>query len=124
MRQKPAGRPSSSEPIIKDIKRKTRKQYNAEEKISIVLDGLGGEDSIAERCRRAGIAQSLDYKWSKDFMEAGKKRLAGDIVRQANTNEVTTLRREARGLKEVVAEPTLELRLLKKSMLGDGDELE
>ena len=79
-----------------------------------MLDGLGSEDSIAERCRREGIAQSLYYKWSKDFMEAGKKRLAGDIVRQANTNEVTTLRREARGLKEVVAEPTLELRLLKK----------
>ena len=96
MRQKPAGRPSSSEHIIKDIKRKTRKQYNAEEKIRIVLDGLRGEDSIAERCRREGIAQSLYYKWSKDFMEAGKKRLAGDIVRQANTNEVTTLRREGR----------------------------
>ena len=124
MRQKPAGRPSLSEHIIKDIKRKTRKQYHAEEKIRIVLDGLGGEDSIAERCRREGIAQSLYYKWSKDFMEAGKKRLAGDIVGQANTNEVTTLRGEARGLKEVVAEPTLELRLLKKSMLGDGDELE
>ena len=124
MRQKPAGRPSLSEHIIKDIKRKTRKQYHAEEKIRIVLDGLGSEDSIAERCRREGIAQSLYYKWSKDFMEAGKKRLAGDIVRQANTNEVTTLRREARGLKEVVAEPTLELRLLKKNMLGDGDELE
>ena len=80
-----------------------------------MLDGWRGEDSIA---------QSLDYKWSKDFMQAGKKRLAGDIVGQANTNEVTTLRGEARGLKEVVAEPTLELRLLKKSMLGDGDELE
>ena len=82
------------------------------------------KDSIAARCRREGIAQSLYYKWSKDFMQAGKQRLAGDIVRQANTNQVTTLRREARGLKEVVAEPTLELRLLKTSMLGDGDELE
>ena len=71
MRQKPAGRPWSSEHIIKDLKRKTRKQYHAEEKIRIVLDGLGGEDSIAERCRREGIAQSLYYKWSKDFMEAG-----------------------------------------------------
>ena len=124
MKQRPTGRASSSEKIIRDIKRNTRKQYSAEEKIRIVLDGLGGEDSIAERCRREGIAQSLYYKWSKDFMEAGKKRLAGDIVRQANTNEVTTLRGEARGLKEVVAEPTLELRLLKTSMLGDGDELE
>ena len=124
MRQKPAGRPSSSEHIIQDIKRKTRKQYNAEEKIRIVLDGLRGEDSIAELCRREGIAQGLYYKWSKDFMEAGKKRLAGDIVRQANTGEVATLRREARELKEVVAEQTLELRLLKKSMIGDGGDPE
>ena len=96
MKQRPAGRPSSSEKIIRDIRRKTRKQYGAEEKIRIVLDGLRGEDSIAELCRREGIAQSLYYKWSKDFMEAGKKRLAGDIVRQANTTEVTDLRREAR----------------------------
>ena len=73
MKQKPAGRHSSSEQIIKDIKRKTRKQYSAEEKIRIVLDGLRGEDSIAELCRREGIAQSLYYKWSKDFMEAGKR---------------------------------------------------
>ena len=124
MKQKPAGRQSSSEHIIKDIKRKTRKQYGAEEKIRIVLDGLRGEDSIAELCRREGIAQGLYYKWSKDFMEAGKKRLAGDIARETNTGEVTTLRREARELKEVVAEQTLKLRLLKKSMLGDGDESE
>ena len=88
-----------------------------------MLDGLRGEDSIAELCRREGIAQSLYYKWLKDFMEAGKKRLAGDIVRQANTGGVTELWREARDLKEVVAEQTLELRLLKKSMLGDGEDL-
>jgi transposase len=124
MKQKPAGRASSSEHIIKDIKRKTRKQYSAGEKIRIVLDGLRGEDSIAELCRREGIAQGLYYKWSKDFMAAGKKRLAGDIVRQANTGEVITLRRDARELKEVVAEQTLELRLLKKSMLGDGGDAE
>ncbi len=124
MKQKPAERPASSERIIRDIKRKTRKQYSAEEKIRIVLDGLRGEGSIVELCRREGIAQSLYSKWSKEFMGAGKKRLAGDIVRQANTGEVTELRREARDLKEVVAEQTLELRLLKKSMLGDGDEFE
>jgi transposase len=124
MRQKPAGRPSSLERSINEIMRKTRKQYSAEEKIRIVLDGLRGEDSIAELCRREGIAQGLYYKWSKDFMEAGRKRLAGDIVRQANTGEVTTLRGEARELKEVVAEQTLELRLLKKSMIGDGGEPE
>jgi len=119
MRQKHTGR--SSERIIKDIKRKTRRQYSAEEKIRIVLDGLRGEDSIAELCRREGISQGIYYKWSKDFMEAGKKRLAGDIVRQANSSEVTHLRKEARELKEVVAEQTLELRLLKKSMIGDGE---
>ena len=112
----------SSDRIIKDIKRKTRKHYNAEEKISIVLEGLRGEDSIAELCRREGISQGIYYKWSKDFMEAGKKRLAGDIVRQANSGEVTQLRKEARELKEVVAEQTLELRLLKKSMIGDGGD--
>ena len=114
MKQKPTGRTSSSEKIIRDIKRNTRKQYSAEEKIRIVLDGVRGEASMAELCRREGIAQSLYYKWSKDFMQAGKKRLAGDIVRQANTSDVTALRREARDLKEVVAEQTLELRLLKK----------
>ena len=86
----------------------------------IVLDGLRGEDSIAELCRREGISQGIYYKWSKDFMEAGKKRLAGDTARAANTDEVKDLRREARDLREVVAEQTLELRLLKKSMLGDG----
>ena len=114
----------SAEKTVRDIRRATRRHYSAEEKIRIVLEGLRGEDSIAELCRREGIAQSLYYKWSKDFMEAGKKRLAGDIVRQANTSEVTDLRREARDLKEVVAEQTLELRLLKKSMIGDGDDLE
>jgi len=94
---------SSGERIVKDIKRKTRKQYSAEEKIRIVLDGLRGEESIAELCRIEGIAQGLYYKWSKDFMEAGKKRLAGDIVRQANTGEVKELRAQTRELKEVVA---------------------
>ena len=112
----------SSDRIIKDIKRKTRRHYSAEEKISIVLEGLRGEDSIAELCRREGISQGIYYKWSKDFMEAGKKRLAGDIVRQANSGEVTQLRKESRELKEVVAEQTLELRLLKKSMIGDGGD--
>ena len=112
----------SSDRIIKDIKRKTRRNYSAEDKISIVLEGLRGEDSIAELCRREGISQGIYYKWSKDFMEAGKKRLAGDIVRQANSGEVKELRKEARDLKEVVAEQTLELRLLKKSMIGDGGD--
>ena len=112
MKQRPTGRPSS-EKIIRDIKRNTRKQYSAEEKIRIVLDGVRGEDSIAQLCRRtigriaiAGVRRQqrdflaqISYKWSKDFMEAGKQRLAGDIVRQANTSDVTALRREARDLK-------------------------
>ena len=124
MRAKSSSQKAPAERVVKDIRRATRKQYSAEDKTRIVLDGLRGEDSIAELCRREGIAQGLYCKWSKDFMEAGRKRLAGDIVRQANTGEVTTLRREARELKEVVAEQTLELRLLKKSMIGDGGEPE
>ncbi|MEO3480416.1 MULTISPECIES: IS3 family transposase [Roseobacteraceae] len=114
MRQKPGSKQSHGEKIIKDIRRVTRKQYSAEEKIRIVLDGLKGEDSIAELCRREGIAQSLYYSWSKEFLEAGKKRLAGDTARAATSSEVKVLRREARDLKEVVAEQALELRLLKK----------
>ena len=115
---------TSGERIVKDIKRNTRKQYSAEEKIRIVLDGLRGEESIAELCRQEGISQGLYYKWSKDFLEAGKKRLAGDITRQANTSEVKELRSEARELKECLAELTLENRLLKKSMIGDGGDEE
>ena len=107
--------------VVKDIRRATRKQYSAEEKIRIVLEGPRGEDSIAELCRREGIAQGVYYKWSKDFMEAGKRRLAGDTSRAATTDEVRDLRREARDLKEVVAEQMLENRLLKKSMIGDGE---
>ena len=93
--------------MVKDIRRATCKQYGAEEKIRIVLEGLRGEDSIAELCRREGIAQGVYYKWSKDFMEAGKRRLAGDTARAANSDEVKDLHREARDLKEVVAEQML-----------------
>ena len=114
----------TTESIVKDIKRKTRRKFSAEEKIRIVLEGLRGEDSIAELCRKEGINQNLYYRWSKEFLEAGKKRLAGDTAREANTGEVQDLRREARDLKEVVAEQTLELRLLKKSMIGDGEDIE
>ena len=114
----------SAQAVVKDIRRATRKQYGAEEKIRIVLEGLRGEDSIAELCRREGIAQGVYYKWSKDFMEAGKRRLAGDTSRAANSDEVRDLRREARDLKEVVAEQMLEMRLLKKSMIGDGESEE
>ncbi len=124
MRHKSGTRGSGSEQMIRTIKRRTRRQYSAEEKIRIVLDGLRGEDSIAELCRREGLSESMYYKWSKEFMEAGKKRLAGDIVREASTDEVKHLRREARDLKECVADLTLENRLLKKSMIADGEDIE
>jgi len=124
MRQKTGPQKPSAEHVIKDIRRATRKQYGAEEKIRIVLEGLRGEESIAALCRREGIAESLYYTWSKEFLEAGKKRLAGDTARSATSDEVKVLRREARDLKEVVAEQALELRLLKKSMIGDGGDEE
>jgi len=124
MRQKSETPVTSSERIVKDIRRATRKHHSAEEKIRIVLDGLRGEYSIAELCRREGIAESLYYSWSKEFLEAGKRRLAGDTARAATSIEVRDLRREARALKEVVAEQALELRLLKKSTIGDGGDEE
>jgi transposase len=114
------GKPPA-EAVIKDIRRATRRHYSAEDKIRIVLEGLRGEESISALCRREGIAEGLYYSWSKEFLEAGKKRLAGDTARAATTDEVKHLRRQAQDLKEVVAEQALELRLLKKSMIGDGD---
>jgi transposase len=120
MRQKSGPVKESAEKVVKDIRRATRRQFSAEEKIRIVLEGLRGEDSIAELCRREGIVQNLYYRWSKDFLEAGKKRLAGDTARAATSDEVKDLRREASALKEVVAELTLENRLLKKSVTGMG----
>ena len=122
MSQKSDSPKPSSERLVRDIRRATRKQYSAEEKIRIVLEGLRGEESIAELCRREGIVQNLYYRWSKDFLEAGKKRLTGDTARAATSDEVKDLRREASALKEVVAELTLENRLLKKSVTGDGEE--
>ena len=124
MRQRTEATKPSAEKVVKDIRRATRKQYGAEEKIRIVLDGLRGEESIAALCRREGIAESLYYNWSKEFLEAGKKRLAGDTARAATTDEVKVLRRETRDLKEVVAGQALELRLLKKSMIADGGDEE
>ena len=122
MRQKKAvpGKPPA-EDLIRDIRRATRRHFSAEEKIRIVLEGLRGEESIAEICRREGIATSMYYGWSKEFLEAGKKRLAGDTTRAATSDEVKALRREAQSLKEVVADLTLENRLLKKSMNEDGE---
>ena len=113
----------SAEKVVRDIRRATRKHHSAEDKIRIVLEGLRGEESIASLCRREAIAESLYYAWSKEFLEAGKRRLAGDTARAATTDEVKELRQEARALKEVVAEQALELRLLKKSMIAAGDDL-
>src|SRR5436189_2758774 len=109
-----------AEQVVKEIRRVTRRQFTAEEKIRIVLTGLRGEDSIAELCRREGIVENLYYRWSKEFLEAGKKRLAGDTARAATSDEVKDLRREASALKEVVAELMLENRLLKKARSGLG----
>jgi transposase len=121
MRQK-SGPNETAETLVRDIRRATRKHYSAEEKIRIVVAGLRGEDSIAELCRREGISQNLYYRWSKEFLEAGKKRLAGDVAREATSDEVKNLRREAAALKEAVADLTLENRLLKKSMIGAGED--
>ena len=122
MGQKSGPEKEPAEQVIKQIRRVTRRQFSAEEKIRIVLSGLRGEDSIAELCRREGIVQNLYYRWSKDFLEAGKKRLAGDTARAATSDEVKDLRREATALKEVVADLTLENRLLKKSVTADGED--
>ena len=124
MRQKSGPQKPAAEQVIKDIRRATRKHHSAEDKIRIVLDGLRGEDSIAAICRREGIAESLYYSWSKEFLEAGKKRLAGDTARSATSDEVKALRRESRDLKEALADLTLENRLLKKSMIGHGGDEE
>ena len=111
----------SSEAAVRDIRRRTRRKFSAEEKIRIVLDGLRGEMSVAELCRREGIAANLYYRWSKDFLEAGKSRLSGDTVREATSDEVKGLRAENSELKEVVAEITLRNRALKKSLTGPGE---
>ena len=121
MRREAVTQKSKTDRMVKDVRRKSRKKHSSEDKIRIVLEGLRGEDSIAELCRREGIAQSLYYSWSKEFLEAGKKRLAGDTARQATSPEVKDLRAEASALKEVVADLTLENRLLKKSMIGGGE---
>ena len=122
MRHESGTTKATSEKVVKDIRRATRRHFSAEDKIRIVLDGLRGEDSIAELCRREGINQNLYYRWSKEFLEAGKKRLAGDAAREATSDEVKGLRTETRQLKEILAETLLENRLLKKSVLGDGED--
>ena len=123
MRHKDDRAPDGAEKTVRDIRRATRRRFSAADKIRIVLEGLRGEDSIAELCRKEGIAQNLYYRWSKEFLEAGKKRLAGDTAREATSDEVKELRTEARQLKEALAEATLENRLLKKSVIADGEDI-
>jgi transposase len=108
----------SPESVVREIRRNTRRKYTSEEKIRIVLEGLKGEVSIVELCRREGIVSNLYYRWSKDFLEAGKKRLAGDTAREATSSEVGDLRSENDQLKQLVAELSLNNRLLKKSQTG------
>ena len=123
MRQRSMTTKDAADRTVRDIRRKTRKHRSVEEKIRIVLAGLRGEDSIAALCRQEGIAESLYYSWSKEFLEAGKKRLAGDTARQASSDEVKDLRREMRDMKELVADLALENRLLKKNMIADGEDI-
>ena len=109
---------NNSEKLVKDIRRRTRKKYSSEEKIRIVLEGMRGEESIAELCRREGLNQNVYYRWSKEFLEAGKQRLTGDIKREANSSEVTDLKKENDQLKRLVADIMLKNDVLKKSVLG------
>ena len=109
----------SASSLISELKRKTRRIYNSEEKIRIIIDGIRGDTTIAELCRREGISLGIYYKWSKDFMDAGKRRLTGDTMREANTTEVKELKDENRSLKELVAELSLKNRDLKKNLNGE-----
>jgi transposase len=122
MRQKQDSR-EAVEKTVRDIKRRTRRQFGAEDKIRIVLQGLRGEESIAEICRKEGLHQNLYYRWSREFLEAGKKRLSGDTMREAGSDEVKELRSESGQLKEALAEAMLENRLLKKSVIADGEDV-
>jgi transposase len=121
--RKEGSKDRTPEKVVQDIRRKTRRRFSVEEKIRIVLDGLRGEESIATLCRKEGLAPNLYYRWSKEFLEAGKKRLVGDTTREATSTEVADLRKENGRLKQLVAETVLENRLLKKSVTAaDSDD--
>ena len=109
---------ADSESIVREIKRRTRRKYSSEEKIRIVLEGLRGEMGIADLCRKEGLNPNIYYKWSKEFLEAGKKRLQGDTVREATSNEVVDLKKESDQLKQLVAELSIKNRMYKKSLNG------
>lgn len=123
MKQKQSAKTNkvAADKTVRNIRRQTRRKFSSEEKIRIVLAGLRGEESVAELCRHEGIHQNLYYRWSRDFLEAGKKRLSGDTQREASTSEVTDMRKESVQLKEMLAETMLENRLLKKSVIADGE---
>jgi len=112
------------EKVVREIKRKTRRKYSSEEKIRIVLEGLRGEESIAELCRRERISPNLYYNWSKEFLEAGKRRLMGNTKREATSGEVTHLKTENLHLKQLVADLALKNRVLKKSLVGADEDLD
>jgi len=118
-----AKKKASAQSTVRTIRRQTRKKYSAEEKIRIVIEGLRGESTVAELCRKEGISQSLYYSWSKEFLEAGKSRLAGDTKRNADANEVKEMRPEVEQLKLLAAELSLDNRRLKKSLHGLGEEI-
>lgn len=113
--------PVSAEQLVERVRRRTRKKFTADEKVRVVIEGMKRDISISELARREGISTALYYSWLKDFMEAGKARLKGDSLRQANEAEVRTLRREIAGLKELVAEQALQLNLVKKSLSGSSE---
>jgi transposase len=115
---------ASTEATVRNVRRKTRRKYSAEEKIRIVLEGIRGDQTIAELCRREGISEALYYRWSKDFLEAGKSRLVGDTKREANSKQVKALRQENEQLKQLVAELALKNKVLKKSLLGTDTTLD
>lgn len=117
MTEKKSSKPSA-EKTIRNIRRNSRRKYSGEEKIRVVLEGLRGEESIAELCRREGLSQSVYYRWSKEFLEAGKQRLIGDTKREASSEDVKELRQENEQLKQLVAELALKNRVLKKSVIG------
>lgn len=121
MTKKKSSKPTA-ENTIRNIRRNSRRQYSGEEKIRIVLEGLRGDDSIAELCRREGISQSVYYRWSKEFLEAGKQRLVGNTKREASSEQVQALRQENEQLKQLVAELALKNRVLKKSVIGTENE--
>jgi len=101
---------------IREVRAATRRKFSAEEKIRIVLEGLRGDETISELCRREGIAPTVYYKWSKSFLEAGKLRLSGETKRNATSEEVRALRRENEDLKRLLAEQMLKVELFKKSL--------